>query len=129
MELSEIIKNVTIDKSVIEERKKYPPKPKSEVSFDLDVDTFNQLKDLSGFEDIPLEEYLEEFIHQVVLQSFEKPEGVVKVIDEIMFHTNCDQILESGQNYLLVDSQNLDKRAVLVTEPSMVSTIMEQNKK
>jgi len=129
MELNQLVKNISISKEIIEQRKILPKKEQSEVSFDIDVETFQKIKELSQYEEVSFEEYMQEFIHQLVLQSFKKPEGVEKVIDEVIFHVHCDEIMESGLNYLLVDSQNLDKRAILVTEPSMVETISNQNKK
>jgi hypothetical protein len=129
-----MIETIDFDKEVFLKRKEIDSQRDltySTIEIDLEDDVVKRLSLLAEKEGVSDEEYIVELLYLMILNQETKPEGITKTIDTVYFMTKTTEVLESGENFMLVDYENMDNKVVLVTDKKMVRTIskLEENKK
>lgn len=108
--------NKLFDKSIIELRNDLnKEKSKSEITIDLSDNYYEYLEKISIENGISIEDLIIDLFHNMILENIEKPKDIVNVIDSATFITYTNEVLDSNENFLLVDSTNIDNKSILIT--------------
>jgi hypothetical protein len=108
--------NKKFDKKIIEKRKELlKDHKKSEIEVNISDDLYKELKSISEEKQIDINDLLMDMFYIDLLEKEEKPEGIDNVIDTATLLAYTNKILNSNKNYLLINTENLEQKSILIT--------------
>lgn len=108
--------NKKFDKKIIEKRKELLKDKKStEIDINISDDLYDKLSSISKETSIEINDLLMDVFYFYYLEQLEKPEGIENVIDTATFLAYTNKILNTNKNYLLVNTENLEQKSILIT--------------
>jgi signal recognition particle GTPase len=133
---NELTKNVTFhkfDKEIMKKRKKLKEQQANgetytNISLDLDDETYEKLKDFLIKEDVSVSDYINDILYDLIIQLQNETNGL-EVIDSVYLSHNIEKLIETNKDYCVINYGTQDK-VVLMTDKEKVELFQEiaQNK-
>lgn len=126
------MKNNSFDKEVYLERKKIQKNSNlkyEEIQIDLNEDTILKLKEVAKENEISLNDLICDILFSNIIKGQELPSDINSCIDSAYFNVHMDEILDSKKDYLMVDTNDIKKKCILITNPNKINFIEENGTK
>lgn len=89
---------------------------KSEITIDMNDQTFDYLEKVSIDLNLEKEDIIVSCIIDMLIEKFELPNNIDKVIDYATFLIDIKEITNSGLNYLVLETTNLNEKFRIIVK-------------
>lgn len=89
---------------------------KSELTIDMNDQTFDYLEKVSIDLNLEKEDIIVSCIIDMLIEKFELPNNINKVIDYATFLIDIKEITNSGLNYLVLETTNLNEKFRIIVK-------------
>lgn len=89
---------------------------KSEITIDMNDQTLEYLEKVSIDLGLDIEDIVVSSIIDMLIEKFELPNNIDKVIDYATFLVNIKEITNSGLNYLVLETTNLNEKLRIIVK-------------
>lgn len=104
------------NKELIEKRKELTKhKEFTNFEFELDEDNYTKLETISKNTGISISDLITDCLYRVIMENTDKPTGIEETIDTAILELHFEDILNSGKDYLVLNTEDLNKSAILIT--------------